>query len=366
MYDKNGTKFTNVTTGTYTSEQIDPEYTGKITIKAVSVPIDYSVFMYYSNDGIQWQQKEQTFNVVSAKTLEGVNAYAGGNVEDFKSWAIKYDASYKLENGVLKLGNIMFTYRGAQPTLETSDNGFKFYRVDKVEKDSYSSKIYNFKEVNYTGSANYTTTSPTIRATWSYIYNGLINNKATNSVNSAKVGAFSTGDTNSDANKATLKIAANLTNYGYAFYGNEGKAFTVDAATLSSGAPTINGKSYYVFNYGYEITGWKVYFDLSGNKNVTYNGSKWTVNSGTGVENSLSTLSSTEMSDLASKLDDFFVEGYPNAEINIEPVWRAVSINIIASYQKGGKTETSTIATTSYNSNYSLSDGANTAESESE
>ena len=357
LYDKNGTKFTNVTTGTYTSEQIDPEYTGKITIKAVSVPIDYSVFMYYSNDGIQWQQKEQTFNVATTKSLEGVNVYAGGNVNSFKSWVVKYDAAYKLESGVLKVGNILFTYRGAQPTLETSDNGFKFYRVDKIEKDSYSSVVNNFKEADYTGSAKYASTNPTIRATWSYIYNGLINNTASNSINSSKVGAFSTEDANSNANKATLKIAANQANYGYAFYGNEGKAFTV-GSSLATGAPTVNSKTYYVYNYGYEITGWKIYFDLSGNKNATYNGTAWSINNGTGVENTLSTLSSTEMSALADKLDAFFVSGYGNVDINLEPVWRAVSIKILASYKQGTANKTAEIASTTYNANYSISDSS--------
>lgn len=366
LLNKDGVKFSNVNSGSYTSEQIDPNYTGKIIVKAVCVPIEYKVYMYYSTNGTEWKQNTQTFTVAGTKPLEPVTAFAGGNVYKFKCWAIKAGVGETFEtvNGkqVLKIGNIKFTYEGAQPTLETSGNGFQFYRVDKIEAGSYSNAIDNFKEANFSGTANYSSTNPTIRATWAYIYNGLIDNKASNIFDATKVGAYSTSDTNAESRKATLKIAADIDRYGYAFYKNTGKAFETNADNLLNLANSfgVDGKYYYVYNYGYEITGWYVYFDLSGNYRATFSGSDWTVSEGTKIKIDISTLgSSAKMSDLADKLDDFFIEGYPNAQITIEPCWTAVSIKMVANYKQGNEDKTAEISSTfNYNENYTISDSA--------
>ena len=114
LYNKDGVKFERVTNGSFTTEQIDPEYKGEITVKAVCELIDYKAYLYYSVDGRTWNEQVETFTVAGFDGLARREEELEGNVQEFSCWAIKADMVEEDEaNKVLKVGNIEFTYSGA-------------------------------------------------------------------------------------------------------------------------------------------------------------------------------------------------------------------------------------------------------------
>lgn len=348
-----------------TTEQIDPEYKGNITIKAVCEPITYSVYMYYSTDGKKWIETDAAFNNDNESSLARLNITKTNesNVSAFKYWAIKAYDKKTDKTLVTKTGenvyvntneNIIFTLAdksGDNATTEVglSENlfdsfkdgeGNRYFYVDKIK--GYSSEIDNFKESDY---LNYGATDPVIRATWSYIFNVEIENKATNSINSTKVGTFSTDEKTNDGNDKTAPLkVANTPDYAFNFYANTGKAFETLSSKLEEMGKEYgvsNDKYYYVYNYGYEITGWKIYF-TSGGKNVylSYNKgtAKWSYSQGVTVPNDITDLNGSntaDMSGYAQTLDAFFIGGYSNTIITMEPVWQKVSFNLVANFEVG-------------------------------
>ena len=372
-----------------TTEEIDPAYTGNITIKAVCVPIEYRAYLYYSTNGEEWIETYQTFNNKEETSITRLtvtnNSGNSGNVTVFKYWAIKaYD---KKTNSILvtrngdnvylnEEENIIFTLAdksGDNSTNEAELNqnlfdsfkdgeGNRYFYVEAVK--GFSSTINNFKESSY---SSYSTTDPAIRATWSYLFNVEIKNTATNSIDPTKVGSFSKDEINDDGkdNIAPLKIA-NTPDYKYKFYDNTGKAFETSTSqldVLGKSYGVNNDKYYYVYNYGYEITNWKIYFSSGGSPvYLSYNKSngKWSY-LGSEVLNSIkdlnvSTTNMADMSGYAQTLDAFFIGGYSNTIIKMEPVWKAVNIDLVSNGNSIGWEGSDRFIT--YGKDYYISDSA--------
>ena len=352
-----------------TTEDIDPSYTGKITIKAVCKPINYNIYLHYSLDGLNWREQEHSFNVENQTTLQGRYEQVSGNVEEFKAWAIKPNLVTPDDtNKTLKVNGtgIVLSYikpgeseSAIEPIYDITGNTILYYKVNKII--GYSNVIDNFKCPQITPTNTFVavnTFDPKIRATWSYIYNGIVNNSDySNSIDDTKVGAF--GDSivpNSDNKKANLKFSANITNNNYGFFNNTGFAFETNVDMLKDDGFGASGK-YGVYNYGHELTHWTISFGNAPYTNYgpSYNGSNWGY--GANPSTSIETLESLKMYDLAESLDIFFISGYDNREINLIPSWQAVDIevHVNTSELKSGQINTK-IAETKYNSNYTISD----------
>lgn len=365
FYDDNETKQTK-TSGTFTTEDLDPKYTGKITVKAETELITYKAYMYYSTDGATWQEKCVEFNVENTTELNNVLTEEEKDADNriFGHWAILADSvtSSSTDLGFVKVNNIQFNLSDDEFTCVTSQGGGSFYYISSVT--GYSSTINNFKITDYTfpnnDSTNWATINnkATIRATWSYIYNGVIDNDYSGmhyKEDENLIGALSHEDTTESYKTASLKFA-DSEDYTYKFKQNTGIAFN-KKGDFSVSAKTDN--IYEVYNYGYDLIGWQVFFGY-GTKSMYFKYDReWEI---VDSENTIScsTLQSTDTAQLtaymqvARKLNDFFLSGYNNIEIHLKPVWEETTIKVVEN------TSSTEIATTSYNGEYSITDNSGT------
>lgn len=336
------------TSGTFTTEDLDPNYTGKITVKAETELISYKAYMYYSTDGETWQQQSVEFNVEGTKEIADLTTLAGNRT--FSHWAILDSKVTKVETDYVCVDNIKFGLSPNDNSTHTSGDGKKFYYISSVT--GYSSTIDNFRigESN-TKSWEEIDENATIRATWSYIYNGLIDNDYSGmhyKEDKDLIGAISNEDKTDSYKTASLQFANN-SKYAYAFKQNSDEAF-YKYENYS------NTTDYNVYNYGYNLTHWKVYFNYGGSDKYFNYSSCWEI---VDKETSIpcSTLQSTDtaklteyMQEMAKKLDDYFLSGYNNITIHLKPVWEAAEIDV--------KEESSNkvIASTTYNNSYCISD----------
>ena len=237
-----------------TTEQIDPTYTGKITIKAVCKPIEYELKMYVSKDGSTWEEEKVNFNAEEPTTLRNLpNIDTEGYERSFKNWAIL--TSYVDQNNGdfvvvdnIKFGAVNEDDNPAEADVFTAGDGKTYYYITNVQ--GYSSIKTNDW---FTGTKHKSNFNPAIRATWSYVYNGLIYNNHT--IQGAHedeklIGAVSSDDlNNADGNykQAKLKIADdNAENYKYTFMTNTGTAFYYKTDAVKNKVSSANGKNYYV------------------------------------------------------------------------------------------------------------------------
>lgn len=375
-----------------TTEQIDPTYTGKITIKAVCERITYNLSMYYSQDGENWKQQNVEFDVSSDTNLEDAapdDITLGDSERAFDNWAIlAYNAKTKEtlvtrnedEISINAKPNIIFTLKsksGDNATIESGLNenlfdsfkdgeGNRYFYVDKVT--GYSSTLKNFDHFpDGVETEKVADLNPEIRATWSYVYNGLINNENNHHNSDNLIGAVSSDDkNNADSNYkiAKLKIAKTA-KYAYKFMTNNGIAFAhksdfSSTSDVKEKICSVGTNNYYVYNYGREITGWTISFENNGNKYLKYNKdtSSWSVDATANAgANNVEDLTSTTLSDLCIALDSHFISGYdPDTKITIEPVWSEVKINLVANYEMSGETKTYNLCNVTYNGDYAFSD----------
>jgi len=349
----------NIPSVTYTSEQIDPEYSGKIIIEAVCEPIEYELKMYVSKDGSTWEEEPVSFNAEESTTLQNLpNVGTEGCERSFKNWAILTSYVDQNNGDFIVVDNINFgainnDNNPAEADVFTAGDGKTYYYITNVQ--GYSSTIVNDW---YAGTKHESSFNPAIRAVWSYVYNGVVNNSNPNKkpIDENKYGAF-VGTT--EAKQANLKFSANVDSYGYGFFKNTGYAFETDLNKLKDNNVFGASGKYGVYNYGHEVTGWKISFANGTNPiyGPVYSGSNWTYEVNPS-EISIETLESVKICDLAESLDTFFISGYDNREINLIPSWQTVNINVHVenSELKNGETNTK-IASTTYNSTYAISDG---------
>lgn len=388
--DNNGQIWDTTSTEEITAKDIDPNYTGKITIKALSRPITYTAYMYYSLDEETWTETSVTFNCVNPTDLdssiisnkEGKTCSFLENNRTFASWAVKSKTN----------GNISFSGSGS-----CTVDGTIFYYVNTIQ--GYSSSLTNFK-LSETEMAN-KTGDPTIRATWSYLYNGVIDNNYTDAVHYSDNNLFGAKSDQSNntyrkyyneqaEKKSTDKLTDHITNsnkqaylefafthdnssYDYKFKTNA----TDDISGLGSAFMTATdcesiSDDYAVYNYGYYISGWQIYYEYGKTTTYfTYDGTSWGTSS-TATKIDIDKLPSKGLSkktfqDLASYLNTYFIKykindqlitGYKfnDQPIYLKPVWTATTINVTVDEKYKNSDNKTVMGTVTYGSNYLLSD----------
>lgn len=329
---------TPYTSGTVIMKDADPSYSGKVKVEAVTELINYDLYMYYSKDGTNWDEQKVQFNVENETELTSI---ASTSDRVFSHWAILSDG-ISISGEVAKYNNIEFEL--SDTNLHTSGDGKSFYYIKSVK--GYSDTISNFKIDDYSNYAS-VKDSAKIRATWSYNYNGelTVEKTATTRTNvgltngpdviGTRVGSETASTT------ATLKFSSSGTNYK--FKSNSETAFE----TVSADA------DYFIYNYGYEISHWNIYFGSGENtKYAQYSDSAWSI-TGSIKSNAVTTLGSDGLTQkLANTLDAYFLSGYDNTEIYLEPVWQAVKIKV---YTTKDSTDYILVNSCTYNTTYSTS-----------
>ncbi len=153
-------------------------------------------------------------------------------------------------------------------------------------------------------------------------------------------------------------LIKNTSNYNYQFFNSfisKPSSFFLKQDFLSNLDTTsqCDGNYWFVFNYGYQISGWKVMYLLD---NKVYDlyilGDSWQEKEHTvgGIENSISDLNYIYLASLAGYLDSNCFDSARPAELILIPCWQAVKIAPI--YMSG--TNLSSISF-NYGDNYNLS-----------
>lgn len=346
---------TPYTSGTVIMKDADPSYSGKVKIEAVTEAIKYDLHMYYlddlvSSDGtkyVGWSEQVVQFDVENKTELTSITG--ASESREFAHWAI-LSGGVTTSGGVAKYNNIEFEL--FDKNLHTSGDGESFYYIKSVK--GYSNTISNFKIDDYANDSNYTSVKENakIRATWSYNYNGVLTvaeaaNARNNGLTSGTSVIGARGDSGEVSTTATLKFSSSSPSspsgeIGYSFKSNKGTAFETTSADTD----------YFVYNYGYEISHWKIHFVSGENpKYATYSGSAWSI-TGYATSNDITTLGDAKLTkELAETLDAYFLSGYDNTAIYLEPEWQAVGIEV---YTTKSST-TYTLASCIYNNTYSTS-----------
>ena len=332
-----------------TTEQICPTYTPgntKIIFTAHCMPIEYTLSMYYAEDYkstsySEDKKQEQTFTIESdglaIDKLTGVDL--GTDDKAFLGWMLK-DRSYSVEGSTVTAGGVNFTFEG---TVE--ENDVKYFKITAIEEGS----IGSFGSLN--------NGDPDIRAMWSNVYDITIDNTAanwkgdeknTNHLLSGVLTGTNTSVTTQDADTAIIK-AHNSEEKNLGFQCNN-HAFlnSEDLKTVNDKwetGPDKSEQSYVVYNYGYKITGWKVYYEITGRSNKYYfsygnnNGTTpyaWSITAGAPQQIYLSDLNNettpANTQTLAAELDRLTLL-YPSLlssfTIKMVPVWSEVTIDVV-------------------------------------
>ncbi len=256
--------------------------------------------------------------------------------------------------------------------------------------------FYNYYYISHlqgTGIITQDSASPFLTAKWSTIYDLTIDNSNANSVWKGKtiqydadgdgnierssnlredeenhqyqlLGAYSSLDTDDDCTgKITFKIA-NSSSYAYAFMDSTTKELSFykynDFGTnqLDDIAPHAGSNYYFVYNYGYYISGWILKFDDT--HYLSYDGTNWSLtNSSDGIDISMLTGSNAStLADLAENANEYFAYSLGTRQLTIYPVWKAVNIKAVTNPSatdangKDYEVPEKTVIETSFNSNY--------------
>ena len=347
----------------------------QIFIKALTEVITYELDLFYqaSNSANTYSKKSVQYNI-----MQEVDLTTNGNTDDGISnwgyWILRKDA---IVNG---------TYYGYTISVDTANNIISVTKDGVNVSFTYEKEIdkgYKLTTLNKGSYGNITQlgTNPLIAAKISRTYVSTIDNSnaewATSALtkvdsnNKLLAGAVSNeGKVGGSDYKAKLTIKDH-SNYAYSFTNNNGYAFyKSDEIYALTGnktdiKPTINDAYYYVYNYGYEISGWKIYIYYNDGNNLTndYYGLQYKDSTDDNVDNltwsltegkaNASAISAISISNLNQSVNDADTTGTNLADLSyfaekvdlmfagtsvktsdislvLSPVWNAVNITLSA------------------------------------
>ena len=261
--------------------------------------ITYSLDLFYHQENNAASNAVSTYSkkVVNYNITQTVDLSANGNTDDgivdWGYWILRKDVLTPVPGKTDE-----FTY--GTYNIKLSDSADKDSNYDLITISSPSVNVsltcgkeidkgYKLTTLNVGSYGNITQsgTNPLIAAKISREYDLTIDNSnadwATSTLtkidneNNLLAGAVSSGVKDGESEyvaKLTIKDNSDYaykftSNAGYAFYkGNEIYRLTDTKGTVK---PTIDNNYYYVYNYGYEITGWKIYFYYDDGNSTTGN-----------------------------------------------------------------------------------------------
>ena len=240
----------------------------------------------------------------------------------------------------------------ANKTLTVSKTGilieFKYSHINAYN----SNLIYITKVNNGYGRMEQINTKPIVRAKWSNLFDLTIDNSNTywkdlDKDNATLYGAYSTCATDADVEpaefyKTSLRIANDVAKFDYPFMtsessdGSYGTSFyhLEDWQTPES-AKNLYAKAYdgtyYVFNYGYYISGYQLIIEAGIQKHFFTK-----IENGWGASAIPTTIDLeyligvyiTNLSEYAEQADEFAAQLYDSATLTLIPVWEKANIQV--------------------------------------
>ena len=255
---------------------------------------------------------------------------------------------------------------------------FKFNNSFKVSESSDIVYYYGISDVNGNAILDQNSTTPIVLAKYNSEYALTVNNtgdvssvywKNNDATNSSLYGAVSSSELNAtdDNNfKITNFIISNNADYAYPFQTNTGFAFYKHDDLINSSkelnveinSQLANNDFYFVYNYGHEISGWKVigthyneedehYIETS----FVFNGTSWHVGGSNGTI--ITTLFNQTLQTLSAYLDGYYARMVGEITITLAPIWEAVSFDIITTVKNSGTFEDWNVKKVTYATAYS-------------
>lgn len=340
----------------------------------------------YNQDGRQWNAKVENFNVRTPLTLVHSDDFSIEN-QSLNSWVFKFDKTKWLEDS--ESGDYIWEYcsgesvrlsiDGDNITIKSEssvyygkfelrltwldclasrvDENLIFYKIGNIagfwnENTSDKAFVLNFdydkKYYNGSESEKGKVSDPLIRATWDYKFKTLIDNTVSDYFSNKVLLP------EDEENKKELDYAGVVVGGGsagqsgemrissdddgnYPLLADQSKAFYKKNELEISNEK--NDKKYSLYNYGYEVSGWKLYFDPDGDGTSSYfeistDGKKNSVNVVEGATvNEIDDSFPTEFitSDISNVLYDYYIDGYDTSKlaVTMEPQWKAAEIDLI-------------------------------------
>lgn len=315
---------------------------GGNTLKAYYVQ---SIYLFYEDSN----NSDGVYSYLDTEDKLGINGYYGENTEvslassvtklvptdlpankpEFDYWMI--DVTGKSVNKIEKYKTISF------------DNVTFTY----VEQNSYNTNLYKVSSVKGTAFLKQDLTNIIVKAKLNRIYDVTIKNEDSIWSDLGKeaekeklYGAYSAGGETKFNTSITFEVTSS-TNYAYPYLSSvKGEEtglsfFHKDDWTSDYYAKASSGW-YYVFNYGYYISGWTVkinkgdgYYYVAGNTKPCTE---------TPASNEISTLSSYKFNQFAQAVDELCAgEEGVNPTITITPIWTSVNVNVFSMESKKSK-----------------------------
>ncbi len=349
--------------------------TDEMEIRAVFIPIEYDLpLSYIANEEGTYNSTNMTFNIETAmmplyNETELNNVMTASEKEylldigkEFGHWIIgvlgtgktgnlvnnaNYSAEINSDRGYIDItgpnGEWVFVYTDI---LEGID-GNSYYRVTDLLTGSYGDLEEKI-----------------ITAKWSNTYSVQITNNANTTIwgekDSEYLGLGGTGEVQKIDNTLQFKVKDNE-DYRYPFmssYMNETYiSFYKGNEYTSSLMASSEVGAYYVYNYGYEITDWTIYFEYEGERYYLYlNNNEWQYQTNlTTID--ISELVGTDMNDMsqyAEKIDELLgFDGSADPRIVMFPTWQEVTVTIIDGVDANSDL---TLSTSKYSMAYTFAD----------
>ena len=333
----------------FTPEEIDVNYSGKITFKAEFTAINYVVKFYAYNESTSAYVEDQAMLVNINETMNvPTNCSLETTSKSFSGWWIKASSGYDENLETLTLSGTGADNKPYEYVFSTTENYIKDNEV-----------YYLIKDVKGFGKLGQTEENPIIIARWSYRleYDVLVNQGDVSLWTEYKKSnpLLSVEEVYGIENESfVIDYTSTQT-----FATNSGKAFDI------SGIKTEAGSNYYIYNYGSEITDWEIEISTKGANSGTDKIIQYFESDGfktkiieelTGNSNS-TIFDISNFGNIADKLNKIATTAYefsenPNSDgyiLTMTPVWENVQINL----QANGGTKTSN-KTISYNGEYAF------------
>ena len=372
---------------------------GDYEIKAYMTPIEYEIPQsYISNGEITYDTMSFTYNIEQSEDTWNrdtvrdylrtndptFNAYLNREEQDFGSWIIGVNSANRVirneysvdSNGNQLVNPVATTYSanvGADtmtlsPTGDTIGNwifaftssftgldGNKYYKVTSILEGSYGDLEEGILTAMWTNTYDVNISNSGSGGIWER-YRG------SDKTNYVGVGGSGSGVVvSSDRKSVNLRINSSNSDVNYPFMASQMNNTYISFRTDSQlsgyvARPDRGSNYYYVYNYGYEITHWSIFFDFNGTRYYLYiNAGTWAYT--TNEQNSrvsIEALRSSDMDNMAlyiERIDEWL--GFVTTEkpvVYLIPIWAPVDIQIRDSVNNN------LLGSTTYGNRYTFGD----------
>ena len=344
--------------------------TGDLSIRAVFTPILYNLPLsfiansagtYRTDESIEFTIESTDrvlYTDISDILSESEKAYLESEGKDFGAWIIGIK-----DNMLVK--DPTFTVDITSTSLEISNGiGVWTFIYEDILEDLYGNDYYCVTELRAGSYGDLP--AEIITAKWSNLYDVEISNEPSDTIWDADidteylgVGGLGEVEKVEGSNTKLLFTVKNNREYKYPFMSSYVDSTFLPFYKGSEYTRSLSAESdvgaYYIYNYGYEITNWTIYFNYDNVRYYLYvDGNEWAYSTRR-TSNEIMELANTDMDDMsiyAERLDELLsFDGSADPLIYMYPTWQAVNVEIIDSVDGSG---TVTLSSLKYGQPYTF------------